>query len=175
MEIVDVAEVERRVLEAARARDPAVEVIEIDPAAADTATFCERYGYALEESGNCIVVRSKSGDLRYAACLVQATRQLDLNRHARQLVGARKASFASAEETVEVTGMMPGGVTPFGLPADVPVFVDDSVLSLERVIVGGGGRGLKLRVASRALASVPNTRVVPISRSRPVSPTSVIA
>jgi prolyl-tRNA editing enzyme YbaK/EbsC (Cys-tRNA(Pro) deacylase) len=164
---IDVDKLEAQVLEAARALDPAAEAITIDPEAADTATFCARYGYALEESGNCIVVRSKTGDLRYAACLVQATRQLDLNRHARLLVGARKASFASADETVEATGMVPGGVTPFALLSDLTVFVDEAIMGLERVIVGGGGRGLKLRVASGALARLPNVRVAAISRSRP--------
>ena len=82
------------------------------PDLADTAAFCAAYGYSLDESANCIVVRSKSGELRHAACLVQATRRLDLNRHARLLVGARKASFAGADETVERTGMVPGGITP---------------------------------------------------------------
>jgi prolyl-tRNA editing enzyme YbaK/EbsC (Cys-tRNA(Pro) deacylase) len=167
VEHIDVDKLEARVLETARALDPAAEVITIDPEAADTVTFCARYGYTLEESGNCIVVRSKSGDLRYAACLVQATRQLDLNRHARLLVGARKASFASPDETVHATGMVPGGVTPFALPSDLAVFVDEAIMALERVIVGGGGRGLKLRVASGALARLPNVRVAAISRSRP--------
>jgi prolyl-tRNA editing enzyme YbaK/EbsC (Cys-tRNA(Pro) deacylase) len=166
VEQIDVAKLEAQVLETARALDPAVEAIHIAPEAADTATFCERYGYALEESGNCIVVRSKSGDLRYAACLVQATRQLDLNRRARLLVDARKASFASAEETVEVTGMIPGGVTPFALPSDLPVFVDEPIMDLERVIVGGGGRGLKLRLHPHALRALAAVRVALIGRDR---------
>lgn len=161
------AELEDRVLARAREADPTVEAIRIDPDLADTATFCAHYGYSLEESVNCIVARSKSGDLRYAACLVQATRQLDLNRHARLLVDARKASFAAAEETIEVTGMVPGGVTPFGLPATLPVFVDAPIMDLDRVVVGGGGRGLKLRVAPKALLSLGSAEVADIGRDRP--------
>lgn len=167
MHNIDTATLEERVLAVARAADPALETIRIKPDLADTATFCAHYGYALEESGNCIVVRSKTGDLRYAACLVQATRQLDLNRHSRLLVGARRASFASPEETVEVTGMVPGGVTPFGLPADLPLFVDEPVMRLAHVIVGGGGRGLKLRLAAAALRTVPTLQVADIGRDAP--------
>ncbi|HSK98546.1 MAG TPA: YbaK/EbsC family protein [Euzebyales bacterium] len=167
MEQIDIPGLEAQVLDVARALDPAVEAIHIAPEAADTATFCARYGYSLEESGNCIVVRSKTGDLRYAACLVQATRQLDLNRHARLLVDARKASFATAEETVDVTGMVPGGVTPFGLPEDLPVFVDAPIMDLERVIVGGGGRGLKLRLQPDARRALATVRVAEIGRDRP--------
>lgn len=161
------AQLEDRVLALAREADPTVEAVRIDPELADTAAFCAHYGYSLDESVNCIVVRSKSGDLRYAACLVQATRQLDLNRHARLLVGARKASFAAADETVEVTGMVPGGVTAFGLPATLPVFVDAPIMNLDRVVLGGGGRGLKLRLAPKSLHSLDSVQVADIGRDRP--------
>lgn len=164
MHNIDTTTLEERVLAAARAADPDLETVRIDPDLADTATFCASYGYAMEESGNCIVVRSKTGDLRYAACLVQATRQLDLNRHSRLLVDARKASFASADETMEVTGMVPGGVTPFGLPADLPLFVDEPIMHLARLIVGGGVRGLKLRLAPAALRGRSALQVAEIGR-----------
>jgi prolyl-tRNA editing enzyme YbaK/EbsC (Cys-tRNA(Pro) deacylase) len=104
----DTHAIDARVQDAARQLDPDVEAIWIDPDLADTAAFCAHYGHAMEESGNCILVRSRTGDLRYAACIVQATRHLDLNRRSRLLVDARKASFAAADETVERTGMVPG-------------------------------------------------------------------
>lgn len=159
----DQAELEERVVATARALDPDVEVVHIDPDLADTAAFCERYGYSMEESGNCLLVVAKTGERRHAACLVQATRRLDLNRHSRLVVGARKASFASAEDTVEQTGMVPGGVTPIGLPADIPVFVDEHIAALDRVILGGGGRSVKLRMATAALLSLPTVTVAPIT------------
>ena len=164
MEAIDSDLLERRVLTRARDLDPDVEVIRIDPALADTAAFCARYGYAMEESANCLLVRSKAGELRYAACLVQATRRLDLNRHSRLVVGARKASFASEEETVERTGMIPGGVTPVALPPDLPLFLDAPLLERERVIIGGGGRSLKLRLSVAALRRLDNVTVADISR-----------
>lgn len=160
-----VAALQARVLATARELDPAVEAIWIDPHLADTAAFCAHYGYAPEESGNCILVRSKTGDLCYAACVVQATRQLDLNRHSRLLVAARKASFAGADETIERTGMVPGGVTPIALPDDVPVFVDEPIMQLDRVIVGGGGRELKLRLSPAALRALGTLTVAEIGRS----------
>ena len=49
-------------------------------------------------------------------CLVLATCRLDVNHAVCDLLGVRKASFASAEQTRDLTGMMIGGVTPFGLP-----------------------------------------------------------
>jgi hypothetical protein len=55
-----------------------VEVAEIDPALADTAAFCERYGVAPEESANCVVIAARrGGETRYAACMVAATTRAD--------------------------------------------------------------------------------------------------
>ena len=42
--------------------------------------------------------------------------RLDVNRTVRDRLGTRKASFAPAEVTAELTGMQIGGVTVFGLP-----------------------------------------------------------
>lgn len=153
-------DIERRVLEAAEATGVGHDVIEIDPELADTAAFCERYGYDPDESANCIVVASRSEPPQLAACLNLATTKLDVNRRVRKLMGVRKLSFASAEQTRRLTDMEIGGVTPFGLPDDLPLYVDARVMDRERVIVGGGSRRLKLYVPPAALARLPNVTVV---------------
>ncbi len=151
---------EQRVLAAVDALGVAYQTLRIDPAFAATAAFCERYGHSPEATGNCIVVAGKSDPARYAACVVQATRRLDVNGTVRRLLGVRKASFAPADVTVALTGMLPDGVTPFGLPADLPLYVDDGVVACERVVVGGGSRSLKLLVATDAFARMPAATVV---------------
>lgn len=156
--------VEAAVIARAKELDPDVAVIRIDPDLADTEAFCRAYGWTLEESANCLLVVAKTGELRHAACMVQASRRLDLNRHSRLLVGARKASFAPTEDTVAITGMVPGGVTPIGLPVDLRLFIDAGVAAQERVIIGGGGRGVKLHIATRALLDLPGAMVAAITR-----------
>lgn len=146
--------IEAQVLARVRDLDIDHDVIEIDPAFADTAEFCARYGYAMEESANCIVVASRDDDPVVAACLVLATTRLDVNKRVRKLLGVRKLSFAPADLTMEVTGMMIGGVTPFGLPDDLPLYVDARIMDLDRVIVGGGSRSIKLYVPPAALTAI---------------------
>lgn len=136
------------------------DVIRIDPAFANTALFCREYGYAEDISANCIVVASKTGERKVAACLVLATTRLDVNGTVRRLIGARKVSFAPAEDTVALTGMLPDGVTPFGLPADLPLFVDARVVEHDRIIVGGGSRSLKLLVDSSVFEKMPQAQVI---------------
>lgn len=152
--------VEEAVLAHLERLDADYTAVRIDPAFANTALFCEQYGYAMEASANCILVASKTGERSYAACLVPATRRLDVNGTVRRLLGVRKASFAPAPEAVALTGMLPDGVTPFGLPEQVPVYVDATLLAFDRVIVGGGSRSLKIEVATSTLAGMPTAQVV---------------
>src|SRR5215217_6883639 len=81
------------------------EIVACDPALADTAAFCSTYGYALDDSANTIVVVGKSDPPLYVACVVLATTRLDVNKAVRTRLGVKKASFASGDQTVELTGM----------------------------------------------------------------------
>jgi len=138
---------EQQVIDALKRIGLAYEQITIDPAHADTAVFCDKYGYPPETSGNTIIVASKKEPKKFVACVVLATTQLDVNKRVRKLMGVSKASFASAEQMNALTGMEVGGVTPFSLPSDLPLYVDERVMQLESVILGGGGRGLKIRIS----------------------------
>ena len=136
------------------------EVMECDPALADTAAFVAAYGIPLDRSANTIVVASKGAEPTYVACIVLASTALDVNSVVRREMGARKASFARAEPTVELTGMEIGGVTPFGLPPELPVLVDGRVMEPDWIVLGGGNRSSKLRVAPRVLERVASVRVI---------------
>lgn len=120
------------------------EIIPCDPALADTAAFCEAYGYSLEDSANTILVAGKSEPPIFVACVVLATTRLDVNKTVRKRLGVRGASFARGEDTVRLTGMAIGGVTPMGLPADLSLWVDARVMERERIILGGGSRERKV-------------------------------
>ena len=144
------------------------EWMEIDPAFADTAQFCEQYGVPEVNSGNTIIVASRREPRQFCACLVQATVQLDVNRTVRKLMGVRRLSFASAEDTAALTGMMIGGVTPFGLPDDLPLYIDEPVMALDWVIVGAGSRSAKVKLQPSVFEKLPNVQVVAeLSRTRP--------
>ncbi len=136
------------------------EMLPCEPDFADTAAFCERYGYPPEQSANTILVASKRPPGRYAACVVLATTRLDVNRTVRDLLEVKKVSFASPEITREVTAMDIGGVTPFALPAGLPVFVDRRVTELEWIILGSGTRNSKIKAAPDILTRLPGVRVV---------------
>jgi len=132
----------------------------IDPAFADTAAYCERYGVPLGRAANTIIVASKKEPRQFAACVVKATTRLDVNHAVKRLLNTNRVSFASADETRALTGMLIGGVTVFALPPDLPVYVDEQVMAPDWVILGSGSRSSKIRVSPEALRRLPGAQVV---------------
>ena len=110
-----------RVRAALNANGLEYEVLACEPELADTAAFCEHYGIAASEACNAIVVVLKTNPKQYVACLVRADTRLDVNKKVSELVGVKRLSFASAEETAELTGMLIGGVSIAGLPETMPL------------------------------------------------------
>ena len=137
-----------------------VEVIECDPALADTAEFCAAYGYGMDESANAILVAGRADPAPYAVCLVLANTRLDVNRVVRKRLGVRKASFAPPDVTEQVTGMTIGGVTPFALPTGMPLWIDGRVMERPRIVVGGGSRAAKVVGPPAMLLAVDGAEVI---------------
>ncbi len=136
------------------------EVLACDPELADTAAFCEHYGFTLEQAANTILVASKKVDPpKYAVCVVLGTTRLDVNKKVSELLGVKRLSFADAEITHALTGMMIGGVTAFGID-DLPVYIDAAVMEQAQVVMGGGNRSSKLLLSPAELHKLPNVEVV---------------
>lgn len=131
-----------------------------DPALADTALFCEHYGIPPDQSANAIVLASRRPEGVNAMFLVLATTRLDVNRRGRELMGVKKVSFAPPDRTADITGMVMGGVTPFGRPDDLPLFVDEAVMNHQWVIVGGGSRDMKVKVDPEVFGRMEGTTIV---------------
>lgn len=150
-----------RVQQALEALGVDYEVMPCAEELADTEAFCEHYGVALEDSVNTILVASKSGpEQKFAACALLATARLDVNKVVRKRLGVRRISFASAEQTQALTGMIVGGVAPIGLPESLPLWIDSRVLQRESVVLGGGDRVTKIRVAPTIFELAPGVEIV---------------
>jgi prolyl-tRNA editing enzyme YbaK/EbsC (Cys-tRNA(Pro) deacylase) len=133
------------------------ETMACDP---DTAQFCETYGVPLEKSANAILVASRKPEGHNAVCVVLAHTRLDVNGTVRKKLGVRKVSFASADLTKELTGQEIGGVTIFGLPDGLPVWLDSRIMECDWVIVGAGSRSAKIKFDPSQLADTDGYDVV---------------
>ena len=135
-------------------------VLECDPELADTAAFCAHYNIPIEQAANTILVMSRKVEpIKYAVCVVLGTHRLDVNKAVCKLMGVKRASFADPETTKQLTGMMIGGVTVFGIP-DLPVYVDSAVMEQPEVVMGGGNRSSKVLLNPQELKKLPNIHIV---------------
>jgi prolyl-tRNA editing enzyme YbaK/EbsC (Cys-tRNA(Pro) deacylase) len=145
------SESEHRVIASLNNTGVLFEIIEIDPAFSDTTAFCGKYGYPPEQTCNTIIVTSRKGPLKSAACIILANARLDVNKRVKSLLGVQKVSFASSDQMLALTGMEVGGVTPFSLPSALPLYVDAQVMSAPWVILGGGSRRIKIKIKPEVL------------------------
>ena len=77
--------------------------------------------------------------------------------------GVRHLVPASFDEAIALTGLTPGGIGPFALRGDLPLYAQASVADLKEVVVNAGVRGVVLLVQPKALDSV-NVRYANLTR-----------
>jgi prolyl-tRNA editing enzyme YbaK/EbsC (Cys-tRNA(Pro) deacylase) len=142
------------------------EVLPCNSEWADTEVFCANYNIPRDHAANAILVASKSEPKQYAVCLVLATTKIDVNHAVSRLMGIKRLSFAPAEETRSVTGQAIGGVTVFGLPETIPLYIDSRIMASDYVIVGGGNRSTKIKLPPAELRRIPNSSVSNIAIDR---------
>lgn len=142
------------------AHDIKHEVLACDPDMADTAAFCERYGFSIKQAANTILVASRKVEpVRYAVCVVLGSTRIDINKKVCQLMEVKRASFADAETTIRLTDMMIGGVTAIGIKG-LPIYVDKAVMDQDKVVMGGGNRSSKIIIDPKELTKLPEVQII---------------
>jgi len=161
-----VSSLDPEVARAVSALGIACEVLECNPEWADTDVFCANYSIPRDHAANAILIASKSEPKQYSVCLVLATTKIDVNHAVSKLMGVKRLSFAPAEETKAVTGQAIGGVTVFGLPEAIPLYIDNRIMANDYVIVGGGNRSTKIKLAPAELRKIPQAKEADIAIER---------
>ncbi len=78
----------------------------------------------------------------------------------RRELGVQRTRFASREELLELTGLAPGSVPPFGEPVlPFPLFADPSVLARESMLFTAGSRTRSIRIATRQYEAAAKPRI----------------
>jgi prolyl-tRNA editing enzyme YbaK/EbsC (Cys-tRNA(Pro) deacylase) len=104
-------------------------------------------GEPLEIGAKALLVKV---DERFVLLVLSAARKLD-SKKLRAALGARATRFATSEELLELTGLVPGSVPPFGEPIlPLPLYVDRSVAANERVAFNAGSLTRSMIVAREA-------------------------
>ncbi len=79
-------------------------------------------------------------------------------------IGAKSARPCLPENAQKHTGYMVGGISPFGTPKALPVYIEASILSLPRIYINAGKRGFMMEISPRDLERVLRPVFVHVAR-----------
>lgn len=77
--------------------------------------------------------------------LMHGDREVSTKTLAR-LLGVKSVEPATPEKASKLTGYLVGGTSPFGTRTAMPVYVEKSILSLEKIYINGGKRGFLIEI-----------------------------
>ena len=95
---------------------------------------------------------AKAGD-QVVCVLVPSDREVNLKKLA-AAAGAKSAAMLGAHEAERITGYHVGGISPLGQKKRVRVFIEQSALAFERIVLNGGRRGLQVELKPADLVRV---------------------
>jgi Cys-tRNA(Pro) deacylase len=99
-----------------------------------------------------IVMETKEDRPRPLIVLMHGDREISTQKLAR-LLGVKDVVPASEAAVQKHTGYLPGGTSPFGTRTMLPIYVEESVLTLDRIFINGGKRGFLVAIAPAALTA----------------------
>ena len=94
--------------------------------------------------------------------LMHGDREVSAKNLAR-LLGVKSVDPVSPEKASKLTGYLVGGTSPFGTRTKMPVFVEKSILSLEKIYINGGKRGFLVEIEPSVLTQALNAQAIEVA------------
>mgnify|MGYP001627383460 CR=1 FL=1 len=91
--------------------------------------------------------------------LMHGNRTVSTKNLARQ-AGLKSVEPCRPEVANRHSGYLVGGTSPFGTRKAMPVYVEETILALPRIVINGGRRGFLVGIAPRVLVDVLSARPV---------------
>jgi Cys-tRNA(Pro) deacylase len=85
--------------------------------------------------------------------LMHGDRMVSTKNLARQ-IGVKSVEPCKPEVAQRHTGFMVGGTSPFGTKKQMPVYVEQSIMALEKIYINGGKRGYLVAISPVVLQSL---------------------
>ena len=98
-------------------------------------------------------------DARPLLVLMHGNRKVSTKNLARQ-IGAKSVEPCKPEVANRHSGYLVGGTSPFGTRRAMPVFIEESILALPKILINGGRRGYLVGIAPQVCVQVLGARAV---------------
>ncbi|MEN6327647.1 MAG: YbaK/EbsC family protein [Syntrophomonas sp.] len=128
-------------------RNPELQIIELEEDTSTAFLAAQALGTEVGQIAKSILFKISEG--KYFMVVAAGDIRID-NKALKNLVGAR-ARMANPEEVLDITGFNIGGVCPFAMKVDVPVYLDESLLRYDVVYAAAGTGNTALPISYQQL------------------------
>lgn len=142
---------------------PDISIIESESATPTVAAAAEVHGVDPGQIAKTLSLRT--GD-RVVLVVTRGDVRLD-NKKLRHAFGG-KAKMLDADTVLALTGHPVGGVCPFGLATDIPVYCDVSLRSFDIVMPAAGSINSTVRITPERMAQLVDAQWIDVSQSTSV-------
>lgn len=132
-----------------------------DPPVLTPKDVSRNLGISLGRITKSILLQQQSGT-RFVLAVCSIDRRIDMASISRHL-GLGRLEVAGAESVSDKCGYQRLGVSPLGLPRDIVVVIDTSLMAWPTVVVGGGNVGIELELSPWDLAEACDGQNVEIT------------
>jgi len=94
--------------------------------------------------------------------LMHGDRKVSTKSLARQ-IGVKQVEPCTPETASRQSGYLVGGTSPFGTRKNLPVYVEESVLGLDRIYINGGRRGYLVGIDPAELVRLLGAKTVEVA------------
>ena len=88
----------------------------------------------------------------YFVCIIPVACEVDLKKAA-SVTGNKKCDLIHLKELLPLTGYIRGGCSPVGMKKQLPEYIDETALLVERISVSAGQRGVQVILSPEDLLS----------------------
>ncbi len=117
--------------------------------------------FPLEQTIKTLVV--DLGNSRCALVLMPGDRRLAL-KDLVTVFSVKRIALADQAIAEKVTGYHVGGISPFGTTRKLPVVMEESLMTFEKVAINGGKRGVMLMMKPKDIAKTLGCKVLRAAR-----------
>lgn len=117
----------------------------------------EKLGIAPATVYKTIVMRTDTKEL--CVFLQSSLHEINLKK-ARNAAGCKEIAPIKPEELLSATGYVRGGCSPLGMKKKLRTFIDSSAMSLEKIHISAGIRGMQLSLSPADLVKTCDATVV---------------
>lgn len=98
-------------------------------------------------------------DAKPLVVLMHGNRKVSTKNLARQ-IGAKSVEPCTPEVANRHSGYLVGGTSPFATRRSMPVFIEETILALPRIVINGGRRGYLIGITPQVCVQCLNAKAV---------------